>query len=191
MVYDKAMQLRFNQKKTTQAAARFLTLAGGRMNYMKLIKLLYLTDRGALLRWGRPVSGDRYYLMKLGPVLTEVHDLITEVPCPGEKAFWRDYISSPSDYEVQLKDDPGNDELSRAEERLIDEIFAAYGHYAPFDLVEFLHKTLPEWKEIKSGRLPLEYREILQLGGIPPEAIEDIESELDNVRLVSSVLHSA
>jgi hypothetical protein len=31
---------RFNEKKTTQAAARFLALAGGRMNYMLLIKLL-------------------------------------------------------------------------------------------------------------------------------------------------------
>jgi hypothetical protein len=31
---------RFNEKKTTQAAARFLSLAGGRMNYMLLIKLL-------------------------------------------------------------------------------------------------------------------------------------------------------
>lgn len=191
MVYDKRMQLRFNQKKTTQAAARFLALAGGRMNYMKLIKLLYLTDRGALLRWGRPVSGDKYFLMKFGPVLSEVHDLITEVPSPGEESFWTKHISPPSNYEIELKAEPGNDELSKAEGKLIDEIFSAYGHYDPFDLVDLLHRTLPEWREITSGSLPLEYREILQLGGVAPEAIEEIESELDNLRLVSSVLRGA
>ena len=190
LLEDKGLYLQFNEKKATQAAARFLRQSGGHMNYMKLIKLLYLADRGAFLRWGRPISGDKYFLMRLGPVLSEVHDLITEVPCPDERTFWRDYISSPSEYEVQLKQDPGNDELSRAEEGLIDEVFAAYGHYEPFALVEFLHRTLPEWKEIKSGRLPLEYREILQLGGMPAEAIEEIESELDSLRLVSSMHHT-
>jgi hypothetical protein len=129
--------------------------------------------------------------MKLGPVLSVVHDRITEVPCPGEKTIWSQHISPPSNYEVELKADPGSDELSRGEEKLIDEIFTAYGHYDPFDLVDLLHKTLPEWKEIKNGRIPLEYREILQAGGIPPEQIEEIESELDNLRLIESVLKVA
>src|SRR5229473_6211455 len=106
------MQLRFNERKTTQAASLFLKHGGGRMNYMKLIKLLYLADRGAFLRWGRPVSGDRYFSMKLGPVLSVVHDLITEVPCPGEETIWSQHISPPSNYEVELKADPGSDELS-------------------------------------------------------------------------------
>jgi len=185
------MQLRFNEKKTTQAAARFLRQSQGRMNYMKLMKLLYLADRGALLNWGRPITGDQYFSMKLGPILSAVHDLVTEVPCPDEERFWTAHISPPSNYEVELRADPGNDELSRAEEKLIDEVFSAYGNYDPFDLVELLHKTLPEWKEIKSGRVPLDYREILRGGELSPETIEEIESELDNLRLTESVLRVA
>ena len=50
------MVLRFNERRATEAAARFLKLRGGRMSYLKLIKLLYLLDREALLRWGRPVE---------------------------------------------------------------------------------------------------------------------------------------
>jgi len=185
------MQLRFNERKTTQVASRFLKLGGGRMNYLKLIKLLYLADRGALLRWGRPLSGDSYFSMKLGPVLSEVHDLITEMPLPDQQTPWSEHISAPSDYEVALRKDAGDDELSKAEERLIDEIFSAYGHCLPFELVDLLHKTLPEWKEVQTGRVPIEYREILQAGGKSPEEIDEIESELDSLRLMESILKVA
>lgn len=185
------MQMRFNERKATQAACRFLKLGGGRMNYMKLIKLLYLADRGAFLSWGRPVSGDKYFSMKWGPVLSQVHDLITEVPPEDHHTFWSKHISAPSDYTVELTDDPGDDELSRAEVKLIDEIFSAYGSCKPFELVDLLHRTLPEWKELQEGRTPIEYREILQAGGKSPQDIEEIEAELDSLRLVESILRIA
>ena len=41
----KPMVLRFNERRATEAAARFLKLRGNRMSYLKLIKLLYLLDR--------------------------------------------------------------------------------------------------------------------------------------------------
>src|ERR1022692_4006520 len=119
-------QPRFNEKKATQAAARFLKLRGGNMNYMKLIKLLYMLDREALLRWGRPVTFADVYSMKYGPVLSEVHDLITEMPDPDDPGFWATHISEASRYSVGLVDDPGCDELSASEEELIEEIFKEY-----------------------------------------------------------------
>lgn len=162
------------------------------MNYMKLIKLLYLADRGAFLRWGRPLSGDRYFSMRLGPVLSKVHDLITEVPDPeAEQTFWSKCISAPSDYDVTLVGEAGDDELSRAEEKLIDEVYAAYAHYEPFALVRLLHETLPEWKEVQDGCVPIEYREILHAGGKSSQEIGEIESELDSLRLIESVVKVA
>ena len=59
------MNLAFNEKKATQAAAIFLRLAGNELNYMVLIKYLYLVDRKALSEWGRPITNDRYYSMKI------------------------------------------------------------------------------------------------------------------------------
>ena len=56
--------MKFNEKKTTQAASRFLTLAQGQMNYMMLIKLLYLIDREALMK-----IGNRYDQEYVGPPL--------------------------------------------------------------------------------------------------------------------------
>lgn len=54
--------------KATQAAALFLKLAQGPLNYMALIKLLYKADREAIRRWGLPITTDAYAAMKLGPV---------------------------------------------------------------------------------------------------------------------------
>lgn len=74
------MVLRFNERRATEAAAKFLKLRGGRMSYLKLIKLLYLLDREALLRWGRPVTTDRYVSMDNGPVVSRIYDLIRRSP---------------------------------------------------------------------------------------------------------------
>ena len=48
-------------------AARLLKLHGAAMPYLKLIKLLYLADRQALLELGRPISCDLFVSMPHGP----------------------------------------------------------------------------------------------------------------------------
>ncbi|MGH7718763.1 MAG: hypothetical protein ACREON_07970 [Gemmatimonadaceae bacterium] len=50
------MPLRYREDKTTQAAARLIEREGGEINVMKLVKLLYLAERRALLEWGRPIT---------------------------------------------------------------------------------------------------------------------------------------
>lgn len=47
----------FNEKKAIQIAAVFVKRVGV-INYVKLIKLMYLSDRKALLNWERPITGD-------------------------------------------------------------------------------------------------------------------------------------
>lgn len=175
------MALIFNERKATQAAARFLELSGGSMNYMSLIKHLYLLDREALLRWGRLVSCDQFYEMKLGPVLSRVDNLITEMATAEESQFWTKFISVPSEWSVKLIGDAGKDELSEAEEELIEETHALYGHYAPFDLADLLHKILPELKGIKTGRIPIKIRDILTAENKSEEEIEFIEKDLESI----------
>src|SRR3990172_9256625 len=158
-----AEMTRFNEQKATQVAALFLRHAGNRLNFMVLIKFLYLVDREAISRWARPVTNDEYFSMKFGPVLSHVHDLITELPARDESSFWSRHISAPSNYEVHLIDDPGNDELSEAEETLIREIYDQYKQFKdrPFELVDHLHKVLPEWEPIAEGRERITVRSIL------------------------------
>ena len=98
-----SVRLAFNERKATQAAAHLLRLHGGRMSCMKLIKLLYLADREALLTWGRPISTDRYVSMDRGPVLSRVLDLATDGGDPGTPSIWASSITEPSNYECSSR----------------------------------------------------------------------------------------
>jgi uncharacterized phage-associated protein len=134
-----AVRIKFNEAKATQAAALLLKLRGGEMSYMKLIKLLYIVDRQALLRWGRPVTTDCYVSMDRGPVLSQTLDLITEGVAPNQTSIWAEHISQPENYKVHLRKEAGTEELSDAETALIDEVFHRFGAMNRWELVDLAH----------------------------------------------------
>jgi hypothetical protein len=178
--------LPFNERRTTQAAAQFLRKSDNRLSYMVLIKFLYLLDRTALLKWGSPITGDSYLSMRWGPLLSHTHDLITEDLPEDESnaSFWKTHIQQRG-YDVELIRDPGNDELSKADEELITKIFdssfAKYKelNYNRFEFCEYLHTVLPEYKTAGKGeRFPLDYHDILVAGEKKPEEIKEVEELL-------------
>jgi uncharacterized phage-associated protein len=180
------MSLRFDEAKATQAAALFLRLRGGCMSYLRLIKLLYLTDRAALLRWGIPVTTDHYVSMDHGPVVSRTYDLILEdMPKPG----WAEYISPPplGEYEVRLRKEAPTDRLSRAEEQLIREVFDQYGQRSRWQLVDYVH-TLPEWKNPHGSSIPIPIREILKAGGEDEDEIRAVLRELNGIAAAEETL---
>jgi len=181
------MNLSFREAKTTQAAAQLLKLRGAPMSYMKLVKLLYLVDRQALLRWGRPVTGDKYVSMDKGPVLSRTLNLIIEEPAPGDDTIWAQHISQPQDFEIKLKEETGADELSPAEIQLINETFAEFGKKPRWELVDFVH-DFPEWQDPHGSALPIEYRDILQAGGKSEAEIAAVLSELDGVAMADALM---
>ena len=180
------MRLRFNEAKATQAAARLLGLRGGRMSYLKLIKLLYLADRAALLKWGRPLTTDRHVSMPKGPVVSQIYDLITGDVQPGFETYWHQHISAPENFEVTLRRDPGDEELSAAEETLLDEIYAQHGRRSRWELVDYTH-DLPEWEDPNGSSLQISIRDILKAGNKTEAEIAALESELESIAVLQSL----
>ena len=171
----------FNEAKATQAAVRLLRNRGGRMSYMKLIKLLYLADREALSRWGRSISTDTYVSMKHGPVLSRVLNLITEGEDPSfGETMWGRHISEPDHYDVILKEDSPGDLLSEAEDEFLDETSRNFGHMNRWKLVDLVH-TLPEWKDPDGSAFPIEYADILKAQNKKPDEIRAIVDELQSL----------
>ncbi len=107
-----------------------------------MIKLLHKADREALRRWGLPITTDKYVSMKRGPVTSHIYDRIKGSANKNtQPTFWSSHIEKDQNpLFVRLAKDPSDSELSRAEELLITEIFAADGGKAPFDLVEDCHR---------------------------------------------------
>ena len=186
------MRLPFNEAKATQAAAHLLRARRGVMNYQFLIKLLYLADREALIKWGRPITTDRYVSMEQGPVLSRIYSLMVGNPVPDGQGIWRRYIPVQTAYRVRLHEDPGNGELSPAEEKLLDQILKKHGGKDRRQIIRYLH-TLPEWRDPetqgkKSIDLPI--RDILAAGGRTAEEIAAIGEEREHIAIVKGLISS-
>ena len=161
------IEFKYNHKKTIEAAALFLKLHGVPMEYMKLLKLLYMADRMTLDKMDESITGDKYVSMKYGPVLSKVYDQIIDGPHQEneENNLWSKYISSPSEYLVKLLEDPGVGELCEEEEEIIERVYELYGKMDVFKLANLTHDLCPEWtdpntKSLKS--LPISIEEILK-----------------------------
>jgi len=180
------MALRFNEAKATQAAAFFLKLRGGQMHYIKLIKLLYLADREALIRWGLPFTTDRHVSMDHGPVVSGILNLITE---DRPKPVWSKYISAPlGEYEVKLLGEAPTDLLSKAEESLMSEIFEKYGHRNRWDLIDNVMHKLPEWRNPCGSSVPITIREILEAEGEEDSDIRAVIKEIHAMGKAEEIL---
>lgn len=181
------VRLRFNEAKATQAAGLLLALRGGTMSYMKLIKLLYLADREALLRWDRPITTDRWVSMDNGPVVSRIYGLIREEPAPGVPGEWARHIQASDRYDVSLIEPVDDDELSSAEVKLLRQIFALHGHKNRWELVSHCHE-LPEWRRPNGSSMPIEVEDILRGESRPADEIAAVVAELENIALVQQMV---
>ena len=166
---------KFNENKATALAVFLLQKANKTMSYMKLIKLMYLVDRASLCSIGQFVTNDDFYSMKNGPVLSNVDDLITEPM--REKTVWGKYISAPVNYNVSLKNvktDSILGLLSEFECEIATDVYNTYGKMDKWKLVDWTHKNLPEWTNIKTGRYPINIEIILASCGKTKEEIKEI-----------------
>lgn len=78
------LTFRFSLDKLINALAYFAAHGITDLTKLKAVKLLYLADRYHLFRYGRPITGDRYIAMDLGPVPKDAFQLISRLIEPAE-----------------------------------------------------------------------------------------------------------
>lgn len=183
----KQIRPRFREDKTTQATAILLKLNGGQMNYMKLIKLLYIVDRQALLSWGRPVTYDTYVATDKGLVLNQTLSLINEGVEPGYECYWSKWISEIEHSSVKLLAECPTEELSEAEIELIHNVFDQYRHIDKWELSNIFYQ-FSEWQDPQGSVIPITYQDILRCNGKTDVEIAAIEDELESIAIVDQIL---
>jgi len=130
---------------------------------------------------------DLFCSLRHGPIVSNTLNLINEQPDPEEPRYWHKFISErQTNYDVTLKTEPQTDQLSRAEEALLEEVFQQFGDMTHWELRDYAH-TLPEWKDPGSSMIPIHLRDILIPEGFTEQEVREIEADLG----YSSFIHLA
>lgn len=152
----------FDIRKAAQVAAYLLWKRGGKMSCLKLVKLMYLAEKQFLLDHGERLTGDKMVSMPMGPVLSAVYDCFTD----GEEPYWNSWMTKPSHYDLALNTDimvnqdaplDTFDELSLADQNILDKVFSEYGRMNRRELVELLQNPIycPEWEDPQGSSAPI------------------------------------
>lgn len=176
---QRSFSSRFDELKSAQIIGFFLSKSGGQINYLKLIKLMYLAERKSFELYGRPLTGDEYYNLRHGQVLSTTLDLIKN-NIPG--TVFQKFFSKPRNYRISLISDPKDSELSRADIKILESIFDSYGNLNQWELRDICHE-LPEYEDPGNSRLPLSYEYLMKKLNFSDE---EINQSLDYISHWSS-----
>ncbi len=185
------MRFVFDETKATQAAAFLLKKAGGQDYLLKLMKLLYLADRQALVEGGLTITGDSLVSMPKGPVLSGVLDLVNYGSPPDHDSPWCNAIAELGPGRIlKVEVDPGDDDLSEFETSILSNVYSQYGHIDRWDLVDLLHKTLPEFKDPGNSSCPIEPADILRYAGFSDADIRGMVEDAEGHRAMKVAIES-
>lgn len=177
----------FNEAKTAQMAAYLLAKSGGKMNYTKLMKLLYLTDRKSMELTGDSMTHDRFFSMKNGPVLSQTLELLQGKGRSDAwsslvvKSFWDAKLARP----VEVDD---RDELSLMNMRVMDLIYDEFGHMNQWELIDWTHKNCGEWTDPGKSNNPILPGEVYVALGWKEDQAAQMERQFNERRALDRTL---
>jgi uncharacterized phage-associated protein len=177
----------FSEIKTTQMAAYLLKKQGGRMAYLKMLKLLYLAEREAMAKWGESMSGDMFVSMPHGPVMSETYDLIIG----DSQGYWNELIKGEAGYELSLArniETEDLEELCPAEIKIMDKVFDEFGKMGKWEIRDYTHDHCPEWQDPYGSSYPIKPESIFRAMGKTEEQIKKLtqkyfeQNQLDRLK---------
>jgi hypothetical protein len=178
-MYIEAVQFVFDIRKAVAATGYLCELNGGSIDMLKAIKMLYIADRTALVEWHRPITGDEFWSLENGPIVSRIYDLIRGRILGPEMEVWRSVFNPREGDTVSLKDGvkPDTKPLSRREKHALQEAFDKIHPLSIGQVIDLVHK-LPEWKNPGKSSLPIDPKTIFYHENLGESAIKDIEEDL-------------
>ena len=172
----------FSTRRAAQVVAFFADKAGGRINVLRVSKLIYLADRANMADRDYPVTGDNFVSMDFGPANTFTYSLMNGEVEPRHAQVWAEFIAPRAGYDIPLArpiaiDDL--DELSRADIEILEQTWDRFKDIDKYDLAEWTHKYCPEWQDPNGSSVPIDFSTVYkQLEKAEPiELAEQIQAE--------------
>ncbi len=178
----------FNERKAAHVAAYFATKEGGKINIVKLIKLVYLSDREFLDRYDSPILHDGLVSMPHGPVNSTTYDFAKG---RHQSPNWSGLLLKSGHDVVCAKavEESDLDELSNAELEVLEHIWAKFGGMEQWELVKHTHENCAEWIDPCGSSSPIPYERVLDALG-RKEKSGQIAGRIENERaLMRSLGH--
>ncbi len=169
-------------EKLIQASAYVLSKYDGVLNYTKLIKILYLSDRKAIAETGYSITGDSYVSMKDGPVLSGLYSLIKNRYSDKPTQYYWNSKFQTEGYDIyKIVSFVSEGELSDFETKTLDETDLMFHSNTYSQMIDFVHdpKNCPEWKQTFSS-IPLTEEDIMKSTGFSDEEIKMIQEEKES-----------
>lgn len=165
----------FNERKAAQIAAFFALKEQGQINVLKLVKLIYLTDRKFMADYDRSILNDRLVSMDHGPVNSLTYSYISGT---AESDNWKSFIADGAKHMVALTNakitTDSLDELSEVEVETLEAIWKEFGHMDRFEIRDYTHENCPEWEDPHGSSTPIRYAQLFKfLGKKHSEELED------------------
>lgn len=157
------------------------------MNYTKLMKLMYISDRESLREYGTTISGDSYAAMNCGPVLSETLNMI-KGGATSAQSDWSKRFQTEG-YDLVAKGDVSealsHAHLSKANLEIMNQVFETYRNHSYGRMIDITH-TYPEWtgSHVKDSSVPISLTEVLAGAGFEMrEAIEIAQEEESHLQM--------
>ena len=185
--------MRFNERKVAQMAAYFLRQQGGEMSILKLMKLLYLSERESLRLYGTPMSGDRLVSMDHGPVLSSTLDLAKNTAIDADENGWDCLIRRKARYVLELVEGAAGsddfDELSEADQEILTSVWQEFGHLSRWAVRDYTH-TLDEWVDPNGTSLPIKYKDVFLACGYDERKAMELSDQINDHRTIDRIFES-
>jgi antitoxin SocA-like protein len=171
------MNFVFDIRKAIAASGYICNLAGGSFDMLKLIKAIYLAERQALLEWHRPITGDTFYSLENGPIVSRIYDLIRGRVMGPEMEAWREVFNPRQADTVSLKKLAITGPLSKREKDALASAYEKLKDLSIGEVIDFVH-SLPEWKDPGKSSALIDPKTIFYHENLGEDAVERIEEDL-------------
>ena len=161
-----------NLKKIENSLLFFTNKNDNTIERMKLMKLVWLSDRLHLNKYGRLILKDRYKALPNGPIASTALN-ISQYGIPNSIEVDKHNVISKKKFEPDF--------FSKSDLKIMDYVWTKFNTMASFEFSDYSHKY-PEWlrykKELSSKHTPNAYDIVIQDFFEFPE-IREFEDLLD------------
>jgi uncharacterized phage-associated protein len=177
--------------RMASAAAYLADAVGGDVDYVKLLKLIYLADREALDKYGHPITYDDYLALQMGPVTDDTYQVLEHREEMAE--YWKDAIKIVGEKGLRvvlprIPKEAAAQPFSEAEREILDKMVSRHGRKSRARLISETHR-LREWQQVRNvqHRKKIAYEDILMALGRSKERAIEMAREIRAYRSMMAV----